>query len=352
MVSLEASFRTPGLNCSVFEYLPRSLRKLKVDGPSHVYATELASLPSNLETLNFRFPLADPFEPWTLPRSLTSLQVGTPILGTDLAHLPPKLVKLSAPCYSVTLAQARQVPPGLHTLKLLLCEERQAAEEGGFLHSLAWRILCSLCRPFWRIREYSEAYLLSEIDIATLEADSCQSVLLKMDLKHETEEADEEVDDDGKEAEEGDEEDAGDDGDEGDDDMPPKQPSRPLSSILPVIPPNTPQFDSAQYYDPLDLDDEDGDDDSEGGSNVDSNEADEDEGNESEANDDDGEADEEEGDEGEEKRSMDDEDEEDGDADDDGAPTAASKFSLLSPVSDPSEDMDPRTIRRFSTITQ
>ena len=168
-LSLLATFDTPGLKRSCLEYVPRWLKVLGVAGLKHLYNSELQYLPSKLTKLKLDCPLAGPLEAWThmLPKTLTSLHANTVIMGSDIIHLPPKLTYIWAKFYSVSLSQIRQLPSELTTLVLGRCDERTKAAPKDMLHELSWNVLLNLCRPFWRVREYSESYLKSEIEIAS-----------------------------------------------------------------------------------------------------------------------------------------------------------------------------------------
>lgn len=166
--SISVSFSSPVFERRAFKFLPRTITSLRLSGPKHIYSEELLDLPPRLVSLQLGSPIATPSEPWIahLPKTLTSLDVVSPILGPWIEMLPPLLETIVAPFFNVTLAQARQLPHQLRSLTVLDSETRAEALKGGVLDRVAWCFLLALCRPVWRLRDYSEAYLQSELDLA------------------------------------------------------------------------------------------------------------------------------------------------------------------------------------------
>lgn len=137
---------------SSFKLFPRTLRKLVFDGPLHLVTQELAHLPPNLEHLEIpSYKLEEQKPLW-----LTFLDANPPILGCELAKLPPKLTTLIAYFREATLAQIRQLPRTLRTLDLKGYNRSTFARSSllTYPHIMA---LVSVYHPFWRIWETSES---------------------------------------------------------------------------------------------------------------------------------------------------------------------------------------------------
>lgn len=158
VTELNVTFAAPGLERSHFKCLPRTLHKLVFEGPSYIHNEELADLPSGLQSLRLNTMIQNPLS-WAsqLPTNLTFLHVGVPLLGCDIAKLPPKLTRIEAPLYETTLAQVRQLPRSLHSIHPLECDDEIHAERNNLMHQESWQTLCTTYRPFWRIWETSEA---------------------------------------------------------------------------------------------------------------------------------------------------------------------------------------------------
>lgn len=170
ITNLEVEFKSSFFAHRSLQFLPRGLKALTVGGLLYIDNTELNDLPSKLESLSLHFQLSHPFEPWLhlLPKTLTSLTVtSAPILGSEIVNLPPHLEHLTAILTQVSLSQARQLPRALRTITIKDSDNIAAARRDGVLHEHAWKTLKTLCRPFWRIREFSEAYLESEINLSS-----------------------------------------------------------------------------------------------------------------------------------------------------------------------------------------
>lgn len=133
------------------QVLPRTLTYLEL-ARAEVYGFE--HLPPQLRTLILRNCTFVLDNDWVrqLPRSLTELDLpkDRKINGFSIAQLPPKLRRLKAVFSSVTPADALNLP---QTLEMITMEFKNSIIEA----------LMHLCRPLWRIREYSTEYLLSEL---------------------------------------------------------------------------------------------------------------------------------------------------------------------------------------------
>ena len=105
-----------------------------------------------------------------LPRSLVKLELprNTLISGAWIHKLPPKLLSIAASFNAVSITQARGFPP------LLDCIYDKS-------ENTCLDALMELCRPFWRIREYSDDYLTSEIAKA-LESESTPPIKTIFDI--------------------------------------------------------------------------------------------------------------------------------------------------------------------------
>lgn len=162
ITSLEILFLFPLFPEGCIQYLPRGLRQLELQAT--VRASELKLLPPTLEQLDLNeASFTDDDDDWlkTLPRGLTVLVIPqAKIYGSDIIHLPPKLEFVRAMFVYVTLAQARAMPRQLSTI-IVARGDHGTAE--GYLSDKDWAALKLACRPFWRIREYSETYLASEL---------------------------------------------------------------------------------------------------------------------------------------------------------------------------------------------
>ena len=164
---LDLTLRSPEVDHPL-HYLPRSLQTLKFQGPAAICNTNLADLPPNLVTLNIDCELTHSAKPWVdlLPGTLTSLGGYLHVYGSEIIYLPPRLTHLRASMCNVTLVQARQLPRQLRTLDAG-CGDRSDGDRG-LLNEDSWKVLQRLCRPFWRIHEYSNEYLTSELRCAHL----------------------------------------------------------------------------------------------------------------------------------------------------------------------------------------
>ena len=163
--------RAPGW--LLLQCLPPSLTRFDLfhstDCP--IGASELKYFPNTLTDLTLRhcnFVEDDWVE--MLPRNLTKLDLprDTPISGAWIHKLPPKLLSIEASFNAVSVAQARGFPPHLDTIYDKTSNTLIDA-------------LVELCRPFWRIREYSDDYLTSEIAKA-LESESTPPIKTIFDV--------------------------------------------------------------------------------------------------------------------------------------------------------------------------
>lgn len=235
------------------------------------------------------------------------------------------------------LAQARQLPPQLCSLIVTRCETRSVAIIEGVLHELNWNTLRSLCRPFWRIREFKELWLASELD---LEYENWRNHQAQNDDSSDDEEEEsgdiKDMDDQKKE-------------------LLRSKSQRTLSEIYPTIAPGVAHLCYSPRDAPLsDIESEDGtndweaDDDDEagfGGSGDDGRDGESDIENSGETDYDD---------DGSDQYSEADEEESDGDDRSDAEAESTELAPLynrwMQPTANPYEDADPRTIRRFAFV--
>lgn len=140
--------------------LPRGLARLSLASIG-LNAEDLQYLPPQLASLEFSRHCrinAPESDGWVelLPRSLIRLilPAATKLGGECIPKLPPKLTQLEAVFRRVNVAQARVFPPNLSLIT------PPAGGRGPFINYMD--VLEDICRPFWRIREYSDDYLTSE----------------------------------------------------------------------------------------------------------------------------------------------------------------------------------------------
>ena len=157
--------RNPDMGLLV-QCLPRSLTRLALYS-NPISTSELEFFPNTLTDLLLR-KCSFVEDDWVemLPRSLVKLDLphNATISGDCIHQLPPKLASLKASFNTVSITQARDFPPQLESL----------FEEG---RSSILYVLRNICRPFWRIREYSDDYLTREIEKSLLlEATTTQAI--------------------------------------------------------------------------------------------------------------------------------------------------------------------------------
>ena len=158
---------------NVVEYLPTTLTYLTLHG-CEFSINMLRHLPPLLKTLEFRHcqvitPRGEAVVyDWveSLPRSLITLRLtsSAPIHGKEILKLPPKLETLRAAFDNLEFSHARHFPPNMRKITIPTHFFHEFEMAGcRMLHELQ-----SLCRPFWRIREYTDDYLLTELSKVTI----------------------------------------------------------------------------------------------------------------------------------------------------------------------------------------
>lgn len=146
--------------------LPCHLTTLHLSGGA-LHADWLIHLPPQLITfVHSRPDFVDGHENWvrSLPRTLKTLDIlRANINGTHIIDLPPKLEVLRARFASVTLAHLRNSP---HSLRIFTCYGVLTKESGTQFLDQSFHTLTRLCTPFSKIHQFSDAYLLGEVELA------------------------------------------------------------------------------------------------------------------------------------------------------------------------------------------
>ena len=153
---------SPGLQSQnvLLQCLPPTLTFLFIESRLPI-SIDVQHLPTSLTWLKLvrcRFDTSN--WPGLLLRKLTTLHLppDVPIQGAWLPQLPQNLTNLSATFIDITLSDLRTLPPTMNNVSCYGNNRLPAAK--------LVAVLRDLCRPFWRIRQFSDAYLTSEIEKA------------------------------------------------------------------------------------------------------------------------------------------------------------------------------------------
>ena len=153
-------YRSLSLNI-LLRCLPPTLTYLVLRSSIDATTDELQYLPASLTSLTLSVRILNPEAAnWLglLPRKLRTLHLLPEVLirGAWLPQLPQNLTVLDVTFIDVTLSDLRALPPTMNSVIYNSTNDTPMSK--------MFAALRKLCAPFWRIREYSDAYLTSEIE--------------------------------------------------------------------------------------------------------------------------------------------------------------------------------------------
>lgn len=160
--SLDITFDQPAFSVLGLQYVPWRLKRLTLNTMLHY---DHLVFPSGLEYLDLG---SSSFygikKDWVtdLPTGLTTFKATNAVIyGESFPLLPPKLETIVASFSAVTFEQVFLLPHPLSHLTATSVDD----DKKGFMGKRTWPALTNLCRPFWRIREYSVEVLRQEVNL-------------------------------------------------------------------------------------------------------------------------------------------------------------------------------------------
>lgn len=154
---------------SIFKYLPRTLKRLRVNTKSRVTAEEVADLPPTLTTLFLALKKMKVPQAWAyaLPKSLTDLTSKICIAGNEFAVLPPNLRAIHIDAYDVTVDHLLSLPKHLSQVVINIMKTTATNDADGFIRDHQIAGLLNAFSPFWLIHDASPEVIQFEIALST-----------------------------------------------------------------------------------------------------------------------------------------------------------------------------------------